>query len=72
MKNKHLVDTVSKPFDDMSPSEKLEHIKKCVKEAKEETLKITYLADILDVFDFWIPYLINQVEQKLDKEDIKK
>ena len=50
------------PFDDMTPVMKMTHVKNMVAEGYIEAKKITHLADILDVFDIWIPWLLSKVE----------
>lgn len=51
-------------FDEMNPQQKLEHVKKCMAEALVELKAANiHLADILDVWDYWVPYLIERLEK---------
>lgn len=55
-----------KLFDDMMPAEKLDHCERCIKEAYK-LLRSWHpdveLADILDVWDYWTPYLISRLRE---------
>jgi hypothetical protein len=53
-------------FSDMNPLQKLEHCRRCIAEGYKH-LQAEHgpveLADILDVWDFWVPYLLARVER---------
>lgn len=49
-----------KLFADMTPIQKLDYIDKCMTNALPEVKDVTCLADILDVWDYWVPYLLNR------------
>jgi hypothetical protein len=50
-------------FEEMTPIQKLDHIEKCMAEAHKDVLELTYLADILDVWDYWFPYLLGRLRE---------
>lgn len=55
---------MSKLFTDMSPAEKIEHCKRCIADAYEHLQAEhgpVHLADILDVWDYWTPYLLDRL-----------
>lgn len=55
-----------KSFADMTPAEKVDHCERCIKSAYEELQNQhgpVELADILDVWDYWTPYLIDRVRK---------
>lgn len=52
-----------KLFIDMSPREKIDHIEKCLDKALPDVMDVTCLADILDVWDYWAPYLIKRLRE---------
>lgn len=48
-------------FEDKSPIEKIDHIEKCLAEALPEVMEVTCLADILDIWDYWVPYMVSRL-----------
>lgn len=53
-------------FSEMTPIEKLNHCERCISEAKthlDAWHGPVYLADILDVWDYWTPYLIARLRK---------
>jgi len=54
-------------FEDKSTDEKIEYIKERVVEARQDCLEQNiYNAEILDFFDYWVPWLISEIQ--LSKE----
>ena len=56
-----------KLFKDMTPLQKIQHIERCMDETLPNVVEVTSLADILDVWDYWVPYLIERC-RKLEAE----
>lgn len=52
-----------KLFEDMTPTEKIDHIEDSLANSKLDVLEVTELADILDVWDYWAPYMINRMRK---------
>lgn len=52
-----------KLFDDMTRVEKLNHIEQCLNRAWPAVQELTCLADIVDVWDHWAPYLISRLRE---------
>lgn len=64
-----------KLFEDMSNEKKIIHVQKMLIKAKAEYLKEcdSRLADILDIWDYWAPWLIYRVrELEKDNEELLK
>ena len=55
----------TKLFEDMNRAQKIEHIEKCCTEALNKIrVRAIVLADILDVWDYWIPWLLDDVKKR--------
>lgn len=52
-----------KLFDDLSPKEKIDHIEKMMQESFVDVRGITCMAEIIDVWDYWVPYLIKRLRE---------
>jgi hypothetical protein len=50
-------------FEDMNRSQKIDHIEKCMAEALPEVREVTYMAEILDVWDYWFPWMIEELRK---------
>ena len=56
-------------FEDMSDQRKLNHIKNCCDEALLEVRGITCSADILDVWDYWLPWLFEKTQEGISENN---
>ena len=54
---------MTKLFDDMTFSEKLAHCKKMFCETEILADNETTLADIHDIFDYWAPWMFEQLDR---------
>lgn len=55
-----------KLFDDMTPTEKIDHCERCIKGAYEHLQAEhgpVFLASILDVWDYWTPYMVGRLRK---------
>jgi len=54
-------------FEEMTILQKCDHIEKCCKDAEKEIVgEGIVLADVIDVFDYWIPWLLNEVKNGVE------
>lgn len=47
----------------LTPVEKIDHIEMMMANALPEVKRVTCLADILDVWDYWAPYMIERMRK---------
>ena len=50
-------------FEEMTRSQKIDHCEKMMAESLPEVKKVTWLADILDVWDYWVPWMIEELRK---------
>ena len=60
---------ISREFNEMSEKEKVLHIERLMEKSYPQVQELTYLADILDVWDYWVPYLITRLRYLEEKNE---